>query len=112
MGTANGLPETILAVAALRRGALTLAMAAILGGNAFDVLNLVVGDIAFRDGSLYHAATTSEGLPGAGRGAHDHVIVAGLLRRERHGPANIGFQSVAVLLIYLGSMLLLWLEGE
>lgn len=33
MGLVNALPETVTAVAAVRRGALTLAIAAIIGGN-------------------------------------------------------------------------------
>lgn len=47
MGLVNALPETVTAVAAVRRGAVTLAVAAILGGNCLDALNLVVGDVAF-----------------------------------------------------------------
>ncbi|WP_262495928.1 hypothetical protein [Nonomuraea sp. SYSU D8015] len=31
-------------------GAMTLAIAAVIGGNSLDALNLVVGDIAFRSG--------------------------------------------------------------
>lgn len=34
MGLVNALPEAITAVAAVRRGAVTLAIAAILGGNS------------------------------------------------------------------------------
>ncbi|MDK1349227.1 cation transporter, partial [Streptomyces sp. 378] len=56
MGLANALPETVTSIAAVRRGAVTLAIAAIIGGNCLDALNLVVGDIAYRGGSLYHAA--------------------------------------------------------
>jgi cation:H+ antiporter len=34
LGIVNGLPEAVTAIAAVRRGALTLAIAAILGGTA------------------------------------------------------------------------------
>ncbi|RAO07951.1 hypothetical protein LUPAC07_05881 [Micromonospora noduli] len=43
----------------MRRGAVTLAVAAVaavLGGNILDVLTLVAGDIAYRQGSTYHSA--------------------------------------------------------
>ncbi|GAB4001105.1 hypothetical protein GCM10029992_35480 [Glycomyces albus] len=33
MGVVNALPETVAAVAAVRRGALTLAVAAVVGGT-------------------------------------------------------------------------------
>ncbi|RAO12495.1 hypothetical protein GUI43_02749 [Micromonospora noduli] len=54
MGAVNALPETV--TAAVRRGAVTLAVAAVLGGNILDVLTLVAGDIAYRQGSTYHSA--------------------------------------------------------
>ncbi|MCZ9347165.1 cation transporter, partial [Streptomyces sp. TRM76130] len=52
MGLVNALPETVTSIAAVRRGAVTLAIAAIIGGNCLDALNLVVGDAAYRGGSL------------------------------------------------------------
>ena len=37
------------------------------------------------------------------------VLLLGLLRRERHGIANIGFESVLLILIYLvGTGYLVW----
>ena len=56
MAIATSLPELVTAVAAVRRGALTLAVGNILGGNAFDTLFLAVADVAYREGSIYHAA--------------------------------------------------------
>ena len=46
----TSLPELVTAIAAVRIGALTLAVGNILGGNAFDVLFAVAADIAYRSG--------------------------------------------------------------
>jgi cation:H+ antiporter len=35
-------------------------------------------------------------------------LLLGLLRREKHGFANIGFESVLVLMLYLGGFSLLF----
>ena len=51
----TSLPELVTTLAAVRRGALTLAVGGIIGGNAFDTIFLAVSDVAYRDGSLYHA---------------------------------------------------------
>jgi cation:H+ antiporter len=51
----TSFPELIVTIAAIRQGALTLAVANIIGGNSFDILFLSFTDIAYRDGSLYHA---------------------------------------------------------
>jgi cation:H+ antiporter len=106
MGVVNGLPEAITAAAAVKRGALTLAVAAVLGGNAFDVLNLVVGDLFFRGGSLYHAATPDQVFLTLASTLMTVVILLGLLRRQKRGFANIGFESLLVLVLYSGAVLL------
>lgn len=49
-------PELVTTIAAVRRDALQLAMGGIIGGNTFDVLFLVVSDVSYRSGSIYHAA--------------------------------------------------------
>lgn len=51
----TSLPELVTSVAAVRRGALTLAVGGIIGGNAFDTIFLAFSDIAYREGSTYHA---------------------------------------------------------
>ena len=100
---ATSLPELVTVIAAVRRGALTLAVADIVGGNVFDVLFLVAADLAFLGGSIYHAE-------GVGRREVflvaltillNVILLLGLVYREKHGPANIGFESVLMLVLYL-----------
>ncbi len=102
--TTTSLPELVTTVAAVRRGALALAVGDILGGNCFDVLFLAVSDFAYRDGSIYHALGAGQGLLLTMTLAMTGILLLGMLRRERHGIANIGFESVLVLLVYLGGM--------
>lgn len=110
-GIATSLPELVTTVAAVRRGALTLAVSDIVGGNFFDVLFVFAADLVYFRGSLYHA-------PGVGLRemfltglamALNVVLLLGLLYRQRAGPANIGFESVLMLLIYLAGFLALGL---
>ncbi len=107
MGLTNALPETITSVAAVRRGALTLAVGVVLGGNAFDVLNVAVGDLFFRGGSLYHGADNDGLFMTVTAAAMTAVLLLGMLRRQRHGMANIGFESVSVLVLWLLATLVL-----
>jgi cation:H+ antiporter len=95
----TGLPEAVTAVAAVRRGALTLAVGDIIGGNTFDVLFLSFSDLAYRGGSIYHAVTSSQFFWLALSLLMAAVLLLGLMRREKHGIGNIGFESVLVLVI-------------
>lgn len=96
----TSLPELVTTVAAVRRGALTLAVGGIIGGNTFDVLLVAFSDIAYRPGSIYAALDQRQGMLVALSILMTAVLLLGLLRREKFGFANIGFESLLVLLIY------------
>jgi len=104
---ATSLPELVTAVAAVRQGALTLAVGGIIGGNTFDVLFLVFADVAYREGSIYHAISEQPLFIISLTLLLTAILLLGLIRRERSGVANIGFESVAVLVFYLAGLAIL-----
>lgn len=109
MAIATSLPELVTSTAAVREGALTLAVSNIVGGNFFDVLFVAAADLAFLQGSIYH---------GPGVGDREVFLIAltillnviflgGLLYRQKEGPAGIGIEGVAMILTYgLGFLVL------
>ena len=104
---ATSLPELVTSVAAVRRGALTLAVSGIIGGNAFDTLFVAISDVCYRQGSIYHAATSQQMLMIAITIVMTGALLMGLVRRERRGIANIGFESFAILILYVGTLAML-----
>lgn len=107
----TSLPELVTTLAAVRRGALTLAVGGIIGGNTFDVILVAASDIAYRDGSIYHATSQQPAFVIALTIMLTAVLLLGLLRREKYGFANIGFESLLILLIYLGGTAVLVVTG-
>lgn len=105
----TSLPELVAALAAVRRGALTLAVGGIIGGNTFDTLLLALSDVAYRKGSIYHAAADSLIFLVGLTTLLTTILLLGLLRREKHGFANIGFESLLVLLVYGAGIVFLFL---
>ncbi|MHA3976131.1 sodium:calcium antiporter [Halovulum sp. GXIMD14794] len=101
---ATSLPELVTTLAAVRRGALQLALGGIIGGNTFDVLFLSLADVGYREGSIYHAVTMDDWFWLATGLVMTCVITMGMLYREKNGPGNIGTESLAVLLIYAGAI--------
>jgi cation:H+ antiporter len=100
-GVATSLPELITTIAAVRQGALTLAVGNIVGGNAFDSLFVAVGDAAYTEGSLFHAIQPQETFLMALTIFLTVILMMGLTFREKHGFANIGFESLLMLIVYL-----------
>ena len=52
-GVASSMPELVTAVAAVRIGALTLAISNIIGGNTFDAVIVALADLSYLPGSIY-----------------------------------------------------------
>ena len=102
LGTAvvTSLPELVTTLTAIRRGALQLAVGGIIGGNTFDTLFLVFSDVAYRDGSIYHAASQNDLFWLATGLLMTVILLSGLILRQREGPARIGIESVLIMLVY------------
>ncbi|MGD2074006.1 MAG: sodium:calcium antiporter [Gammaproteobacteria bacterium] len=106
---ATSLPELVTSIAAVRQGALTLAVGGIIGGNTFDVLFIAFSDFAYRGGSIYHAISSQPRFVISLTIVLTSVLLLGLVRRERRGLGNIGFEGALVLALYLGGFLTLTL---
>lgn len=99
--TSTSVAELVVAIAAVRQGALVLAVATVIGGNSFDTLLMTVGDVFYRDGSFYGALTGDTVVLIGVSMVMTSVLVLGLLRRQRYGVGNIGFEGVAILGTYV-----------
>ena len=108
LGTAivTSLPELVTTVAAVRRGALQLADGGIIGGNMFDALFIAASDVAYRDGSIYNAISDRTVFWMALVAVMTAILLMGLLRRERRGPASIGWESVLLIALWGGGAVL------
>lgn len=96
-GVVTSAPELVTVLSAVRIGALTLAVADIIGGNTFDVLNVAIADVFFREGSVYHAVDDQTVYVLALTIVLTAVLAAGLIERDRRG---IGFEGVGILALY------------
>ena len=105
---ANSLPELVTSIAAVRIGAVSLALGDIIGGNAFEVMFLGAADM-FYDGSIYEAMSEQDRTTGLIAMLMTAVLLLGMIRRQKAGLGNIGFESALVLLLYAGSVVLIFL---
>jgi cation:H+ antiporter len=104
-GVVTSFPELVIAVAAVRNGALTLAVAGVIGGNGFDTLFAALSDAAYPPGSIYHTASAQTLFLLTLALLMNAVLLLGLLRRQSRGLGNIGFEGVLVVALYgLGAL--------
>lgn len=107
----TSIPELVTSIAAVRRGALTLAIGGIIGGNAFDTLFMAASDVAYRNGSIYHAMRDSSQLWVALTLLMCGILMMGLIRRQEQGIARIGSESFAIIVLYGVGVCLMLLAG-
>ena len=104
LGTAivTSLPELVTTIAAVRKGALQLAVGGIIGGNMFDALFIAASDVAYREGSIYNAMSERSVFWISLSILMTGILLLGLLRRERQGPGGIDWESVLLIGLWLG----------
>lgn len=101
---ASSVPELVVVITAVRTGAHTLAVGNILGGNALDTLFLFLADAAYTGGSIYHAVSQNQEFFLILTILMTSILLMGLVRRQRLGWWRIGFESVLILIVYLGAL--------
>jgi len=107
----TSLPELVTTLAAVRRGALQLAVGGIIGGNTFDTLFLIFADAAYRDGSLYHALEPGD-LFWLGTGlVMTAILLTGLILRQKLGPGRIGTEGMLMIGVYGCAVMVQVMQG-
>ncbi|MFW5760758.1 MAG: sodium:calcium antiporter [Cyclobacteriaceae bacterium] len=107
---ATSLPELIVSIAGVRQGAVTLAVANIIGGNTFDMLFVAFSDFAYLEGSIYHSLSDDQDFIISMTIIMTSVTLLGLLHRQQKGPAKIGWESILVLIIFVLGYLYLFFD--
>lgn len=105
----TSLPELVVALTAVRQGALTLALGNILGGNTFDVIMVPLTEIFYRKGSILHDSGSGSQVIIVLAAFVTSILLLGLLDRQKRGFGNIGWESIVVLLSFFAGYLILYL---
>ncbi|MBR9998873.1 MAG: hypothetical protein KFF73_07880 [Cyclobacteriaceae bacterium] len=98
----TSLPELMVTISAVRQNALALAVGNIVGGNTFDVLFISFSDVAYREGSIFHTFNESHFFIFIITIIMTSILALGLLFRQRHGFAGIGWESLWIILVFPG----------
>ena len=97
---ATSTPELVTTIAAIRLGALTLAVSNIFGTNCFNMLVVASADVGYPNGSIYHDMSPVQMVWGLVSILMTAILLLGMVRRETYGIGRIGFESAAILGVY------------
>ena len=97
---ATSTPELVTTIAAIRVGALTLAVSNIFGTNCFNMLVVVAADIAYPGSSIFVELSPLQMMWGLVCILMTSILLLGMVRRETYGIGRIGFESALILLVY------------
>ncbi len=97
---ATSTPELVTTIAAIRIGALTLAVSNIFGTNCFNMLVVAAADAGYPHGSIYHDMAPVQMMWGLVAILMTAILLLGMVRRETYGIGRIGFESALMLCIY------------
>jgi cation:H+ antiporter len=104
----TSLPELSTTIQAARLGAYGMAISNIFGSNAMDTALLFVADLGYREGPILREAGASATFAAALGIVLTCVYLWGLLEREDRSVGRFGWDSAAVLTLYLVGMSVLY----
>lgn len=109
---ATSLPEMVVTVAALRIGALDMAIGNLVGSNLFNVAILAIDDIFYLPGALLSDVSPSHAVSAVSAMIMSGIAIVGLLYRPRTRVLRtVGWASILLLLVYLMNATAVYLFG-
>jgi cation:H+ antiporter len=113
VAAATSLPELVVTIAALRIGAVDMAIANLLGSNLFNIAILAVDDVFYRAGPLLARVSPQHAISALSALVMTGIVVVALLYR----PATrlfrtVGWASLGLFTVYLLNTYLVYLHGE
>jgi cation:H+ antiporter len=110
---ATSLPELVVTIAALRIGALNMAIANLLGSNLFDILILAVDDVAFVKGPILSHVSPVHAVSAFSAVIMTGIVVVGLLYRSKTRVFRyVDWISISLFLVYLLNSYVLYVFGH
>lgn len=112
LAVSTSLPEVAASLAAIRLGAIDLAIGNVLGSNLFNVLLLSVYDIADGSANFWSALTNANGFAAVMTMMMTGVVIISLMyRASPRTPYRFSWDGVALIGIYVGSIVTLYWLG-
>ncbi len=102
LAISSSMPELVVAIAALRLGAIDMAIADILGSNMFNIAIVAPVDLAYRQGPVLSLASNSHLVTAATVAVMSFLVIAGVrFRQKRKTFAVVSWYALALIGLYI-----------
>lgn len=111
LGISTSAPEIVASFAAVRIGAHDLAVGNLFGSNAFNMVVLLIADIAYTDGPLLHSVAAGQAVAGVGAILLMSLALAAIVHGTETRVARLEPDAVLLLVAYVGALVAVWTVG-
>ncbi len=105
----TSLPEVVVSIAAVKMGAVDLAIGNLFGSNIFNMFILVIDDFLFLKGPLLSYASSNHIISAVVAMAMTGIAIIGLTYRAEKKKLFMAWDSVGIVLCYLLNLLILYM---
>jgi len=112
LAVSTSLPEIAASLAAVRLGAIDLAIGNVLGSNLFNVFLLAIYDVVDGRANFWSALTNANGFAAVMAMMMTGVVIISLMyRASPRTPYRLSWDGVALMTMYAGSIIALFFLG-
>ena len=112
LAVSTSLPEIAASLAAIRLGAIDLAIGNVLGSNLFNILLFAIYDVADGRANFWSALTNANGFAAVMTMMMTGVVIISLMyRASPRTPYRFSWDGAALISMYLGSIVTLYWLG-
>ena len=109
IAVSTSLPEVVVSVAAVKMGAIDLAIGNLFGSNIFNVFILAIDDFLFVQGPLLSFVNPHHLVSAVAAIAMTSIAIMGLTYRAEKKPLFLAWDSIGILIVYIINLMLLFM---
>jgi cation:H+ antiporter len=106
---ATSLPEVVVSIAAVKIGAIDLAIANLLGSNLFNILILAIDDVFFIPGPILSHVDPSHVLSALAAIAMTSIAIIGLAYQAERKLLRMSWDSIGMIFVFIANLMLLYM---
>ncbi len=105
----TSLPEVVVSMAAVKIGAIDLAIGNLFGSNIFNILILAIDDIFFINGPILSHVSQTHIISALSAIAMSIIAVIGLTYRAEKKPLFLAWDSIGISMVFIINLMLLYM---